>query len=401
MHRGGGNARITSHNQGFSLIKAFNNLALWGEKKFVSELKRTYKFQRGVNNRLDCHANQTRILSKEFSFVAGDYVRSTARNDVNCHTEDNSPKYRMVGEILSILRSFAVQTRIFAKECNIIAVGYVRSTAQDDENLNRLRNKCAMTCDLFPRPFGERVRERGYLAASLLSRLAAFTLAEVLITLGIIGVVAALTIPTLMANYRKSVVEKKIYTTYNILQNTVRMSAVDNGDPLFWNLDNWNSDIFEQYFAPYLNIVKRCKTTNFEEDDCDTIVYNINGNSSVTYSYKYILSNGVGIMFRPGGTIGTTGRRGTFLIDTMSGKTRVVGKNVFPFNLVVYDDKYYVTSKSDYMKSDDFCKDNKNTLIRVCKSGVWGNRGTAFGIGCTALIECNNWQIPKDYPVKF
>lgn len=213
--------------------------------------------------------------------------------------------------------------------------------------------------------------------------------------------VAALTIPTLMANYRKSVVEKKIYTTYNILQNTVRMSAVDNGDPLFWNLDNWNSDIFEQYFAPYLNIVKRCKTTNFEEDDCDTIVYNINGNSSVAYSYKYILSNGVGIMFRPGGTIGTTGRRGTFLIDTMSGKTRVVGKNVFPFNLVVYDDKYYVTSKSDYMKSDDFCKDNKNTLIRVCKSGVWGDRGTAFGIACTALIECNNWQIPKDYPVKF
>ena len=51
----------------------------------------------------------------------------------------------MVGEILSILRSFAVQTRIFAKECNIIAVGYVRSTAQDDENLNRLHNKCAMT----------------------------------------------------------------------------------------------------------------------------------------------------------------------------------------------------------------------------------------------------------------
>ena len=57
----------------------------------------------------------------------------------------------MVGEILSILRSFAVQTRIFAKECNIIAEGYVRSTAQDDENLNRLRNKCAMTC------FGKKV----------------------------------------------------------------------------------------------------------------------------------------------------------------------------------------------------------------------------------------------------
>ena len=70
--RGGGNSLKPSHNQDFSLIEAFNNLALWGEKKFVSELKRTYKFQRGVNNRLDCHTN--------------------ACNDVNCHTEDNSPK---------------------------------------------------------------------------------------------------------------------------------------------------------------------------------------------------------------------------------------------------------------------------------------------------------------------
>ena len=73
----------------------------------------------------------------------------------------------------------------------------------------RLRNKYAIVCNLFPRPFGERVRERGYLATSHLSRLTAFTLAEgathvarwnnsrkiaftlaeVLITLGIIGIV--------------------------------------------------------------------------------------------------------------------------------------------------------------------------------------------------------------------
>ena len=38
----------------------------------------------------------------------------------------------MVGKMISTLRSFAVQTRILSKECNIIADGYVRSTAQDD-----------------------------------------------------------------------------------------------------------------------------------------------------------------------------------------------------------------------------------------------------------------------------
>ena len=46
----------------------------------------------------------------------------------------------------------------------------------------------------FPRPLRERVRERGKNA---------FTLAEVLITLAIIGVVAAMTIPTLVASYQE------------------------------------------------------------------------------------------------------------------------------------------------------------------------------------------------------
>lgn len=54
----------------------------------------------------------------------------------------------------------------------------------------------------------------------------AFTLAEVLITLGLIGVVAAMTMPSLISNYRRQVVENKLYTAYNILQNMVRLSIV-------------------------------------------------------------------------------------------------------------------------------------------------------------------------------
>ena len=164
------------------------------------------------------------------------------------HTEDNSPKYRMAGEILSILRSFAVQTRIFAKECNIIAVGYVRSTAQDDENLNRLRNKCAMTwnSDMEENNFTDKVfsrftshfSQKSCHAPSLIregwdgfqskkmklnmqgdvpqaSRKAAFTLAEVLITLGIIGVVSAMTVPTLMQNYQRQSYVTQLHKTYN------------------------------------------------------------------------------------------------------------------------------------------------------------------------------------------
>lgn len=41
-----------------------------------------------------------------------------------------------------------------------------------------------------------------------------FTLAEVLITLGIIGVVAAMTLPTLISNYQKSVALNRLKQTY-------------------------------------------------------------------------------------------------------------------------------------------------------------------------------------------
>ena len=47
----------------------------------------------------------------------------------------------------------------------------------------------------------------------------AFTLAEVLITLGVIGVVAALTLPTLIQNYEKHVITNRLKVNFNIMSN--------------------------------------------------------------------------------------------------------------------------------------------------------------------------------------
>ena len=55
----------------------------------------------------------------------------------------------------------------------------------------------------------------------------AFTLAEVLITLGIIGVVAALTIPTLISNYQKKVTVAKLKYAYSVLIGAFKMAEVD------------------------------------------------------------------------------------------------------------------------------------------------------------------------------
>ena len=210
-----------------------------------------------------------------------------------------------------------------------------------------------------------------------------------------------MTMPLLISNYRRQVVENKLYTAYNILQNMVRLSIVENGEPSNWDLENFDYEIFEKYFAPYLKIIEKCKITADTSVYCNTIVNNINGNSKSYYDYKYILNNGVAIMFRPGGTLGTSRRRGTFLVDILSGpKERIIGRNVFPFHFIVDNGRYFITASQDYSSQQNFCDFSTDSLIDRCKE-AGSAEGYAYGIHCTALIECNNWKIPKNYPVKF
>ena len=61
---------------------------------------------------------------------------------------------------------------------------------------------------------------------------AAFTLAEVLITLGIIGVVAAMTIPTLISNYQNKQLKAKLNKTYSVLSQAVSMIYAETGLPI-------------------------------------------------------------------------------------------------------------------------------------------------------------------------
>lgn len=57
----------------------------------------------------------------------------------------------------------------------------------------------------------------------------AFTLAEVLITLGIIGVVAAMTLPTINAKYKEKVMVTQLKKTYSEFENALKMYAAQNG----------------------------------------------------------------------------------------------------------------------------------------------------------------------------
>ena len=56
-----------------------------------------------------------------------------------------------------------------------------------------------------------------------------FTLAEVLITLGIIGIVAALTIPTLVAKFQEKALVSQFKKTYSMLNQALQLANYENG----------------------------------------------------------------------------------------------------------------------------------------------------------------------------
>ena len=87
-----------------------------------------------------------------------------------------------------------------------------------------------------------------------------FTLAEVLITLAIIGIVAALTIPTVVNNYQKKAQYTAFMKMYNTLTNVFDLAQGEFGTPSNWSFDNSNrSQTARVYIYPYLKISKICE----------------------------------------------------------------------------------------------------------------------------------------------
>lgn len=62
----------------------------------------------------------------------------------------------------------------------------------------------------------------------------AFTLAEVLITLAIVGIVATLTIPPLVQNYQKKMLSAKLKKFVSTFNQAYKMAIVNYGDPIYW-----------------------------------------------------------------------------------------------------------------------------------------------------------------------
>lgn len=88
-----------------------------------------------------------------------------------------------------------------------------------------------------------------------------FTLAEVLITLGIIGVVAAITIPNLINNYKAKLLRTQFFKSYSVVAQTLKLMQNDDisADPRDYTGDNYFRE-----FAKYLNAPTICSGRDYD-----------------------------------------------------------------------------------------------------------------------------------------
>ncbi len=126
----------------------------------------------------------------------------------------------------------------------------------------------------------ERFRVRGATCVDMLpiKEKFAFTLTEVLITLGIIGIVAAMTIPNLITNYQKKQTVTKLQKAISVLNQAYKLSYDENGDLSPEEQAALGaSEYFKKYWEPYIKVNQFCESAQ----DCgyasNPPMYMING----------------------------------------------------------------------------------------------------------------------------
>ena len=215
------------------------------------------------------------------------------------------------------------------------------------------------------------------------SRKIGFTLAEVLITLGIIGIVAAMTMPTLIQKYKKQEYSTRLKKFNSLMAQAALMyNAENNTTNADWVLPSGGADNVEvfwnTYYAPYFkNIVKTKKSG---------IYYNV------------YFSEGTRLQMYKGGVVidvflDINGDKGPNK-EAIDKYHFLMGRGTFePFTWLEWDT---ITNINDRLPEGETPVTrnfkNRDNVLRFCKYG-----SKSF---CGQLLKLDGWEFKDDYPYK-
>ena len=241
----------------------------------------------------------------------------------------------------------------------------------------------------------------------------AFTLAEVLITLSVLGVVAALSIPNMIQQYQKRLTITKLQKAYANLEIAANNIAINSGcigqtvkctglldladkfvsgggdKPYemlerFQQLSGFEGKITGSYSASYIPYLY-CEKQNCSQSPTDAIVkyYTLNSKDGIGYSVRTSQWNH--------GNINDPKPLGIYVFtDTKNNAKLILGRNVFLF--LIYDN--FQVEPGVFCRS---CGSTMNPMSKAANStDIDDNCNVttkSSGISCAARIIRDGWKM--------
>lgn len=194
-----------------------------------------------------------------------------------------------------------------------------------------------------------------------------FTLAEVLITLGIIGIIAAITLPALVANYRHKEAAARLKKFNTTMRQVLILSENENGAVNSWDMSLKPEDFVRKYFAPYI------KTLNIDSADEDRTVGRI--------------------YFLDGSTVSIVKGRCMDMTFDVNGDRKPNKSGYDQFRFLACD-----KTITEWCSKKGWCTYYGSNMNQSRAARL--NQCKILPVFCSALLEYDNWEFKKDYPYK-
>ena len=214
----------------------------------------------------------------------------------------------------------------------------------------------------------------------------AFTLAEVLVTLGIIGIVSAMTIPSLTQSWQKQAYVTQLKKVYSQLSQAAEL-AIQNEKVISLDESKYSNNRTggKEFLKDYFKIVKDCDTASgcFSNSYRNIDGSQVNTSHFIEYTPSVVTADGVAIGIYGSGwdfsniSSDDHGYQGYYVDINGQKGPNIVGRDFF--YLEVYSDGKVSESYEPVPDSEKGCQ---------CRDG-----GCGYGVGCFSNILTSGWSM--------
>ncbi len=210
-----------------------------------------------------------------------------------------------------------------------------------------------------------------------------------------------MTLPNIVGNYKKKVIETRLQRFYSVANNALKASESENESWDFWYFEPSNTgENTKKWYDTYL--AKYWKTAKVETINDGFVVAYFPDGSLV------VIKSGMDYFYYPDAK---KFNKNTFATKRMS----QYGKDIFVFAfrplLKGYYNQFYKKGIQPYLAVKSTIDDDGNVkwegslteadLYTDPVYGCYKNNKYGGAVYCTQIIFLNGWKIPDDYPFRF